>query len=148
MSSDRRTALYVVLIFASGLLLGGTLMNLAEHDWLHTHPANEYDLSQHKIIAAQMSKRLNLSAAQQEQVDQVLQQTLAQYRDLEQRLAPQFDQVRQQDRAQLRNILSPDQKVEFDKIVAEVDAKYPLNERPAVLSPVPCENTASLPVQH
>ncbi|MGH9519525.1 MAG: hypothetical protein ACRD2D_07735 [Terriglobales bacterium] len=143
MSPDRRTSVYVVLIFASGLLLGGTLMNVAEHYWLHAHAANEYDIRQHRLIAAQMNRRLHLSADQQQAVDGVLQQTIAQYQTLELQLAPQFDAVRQRDRRDLRDVLDPAQKIEFDRIVAEVDAKYPINERPAVLSPVPCEKAAN-----
>lgn len=143
MSPDRRTSVYVVLIFASGLLLGGTLMNVAEHYWLHAHAANEYDIRQHRLIAQQMSRRLHLSAEQQKAVDGVLQQTIAQYQTLEVRLAPQFNEVRQRDRQALRAVLDPTQKIEFDRIVAEVDAKYPINERPAVLSPVPCQKMAS-----
>ncbi|HXE30396.1 MAG TPA: hypothetical protein VN515_01205 [Terriglobales bacterium] len=143
MSSDRRTLVYVLLIFVSGALVGGTLMNMAEHYLLHAHPANEYDIRQHRLIAQQMSQRLHLDPMQQKQVDTVLQETLGQYQDLELHLAPQFDQLRQRDRDHLRAILNPRQRVEFDKIVAEVDEKYPLNERPAVLSPVPCESTAT-----
>jgi len=143
MGADRRTSIYVGLIFVSGLLLGGTLMNLAEHYWLHAHSANEYDIRQHRLIAAKMSQRLQLSAQQQSAVDGILQQTLGQYLQLEQRLAPQFDQLRQQDRDHLRAILNPQQRVEFDRIVREVDAEYPLNERPAVLSAVPCEGATA-----
>lgn len=143
MSPDRRTVFYVAFIFVSGLLLGGTLMNLAEHYWLHAHAANEYDISQHRIIAQQMSQRLHLSLAQQKQVDAILQETVGQYEVLEYHLAPQFDAVRQRDRARLRAILNQQQRLDFDRIVSDVDAKYPLNERPAVLSPVPCDITAA-----
>lgn len=143
METDRRTTVYVGLIFVSGLLLGGTLMNLAEHYWLHAHSANEYDIRQHRLIAAEMSHRLHLNSQQQSAVDTVLQQTVGQYQQLEQRLAPQFDQLRQQDRDHLRAILDPQQRLEFDRIVREVDAEYPLNERPAVLSPVPCEGATA-----
>lgn len=145
MSPDRRTSTYLVLIFVSGLCLGGMLMNIAEHYWLHAHPASEYDIRQHRLIAQRMAQRLNLTASQQDQVDGVLQQTLAQYQALEQRLQPLFDQVRSKDRADLRAILTPQQRNEFDHIVSQVDAEYPINERPAVLSPVPCEKpTAKL----
>lgn len=143
MSPQRRTAMYVALIFVSGLLLGGTLMNFAEHYWLHAHPASEYDIRQHRLIAQRMAQRLHLSAAQQDQVDRVLQQTLGQYQALELRLAPQFDQVRTRDRDNLRAILTPAQRTQFDQIVSQVDAEYPINERPAVLSPVPCEKPAA-----
>jgi hypothetical protein len=141
--TDRRTATFLGLIFISGLLLGGTLMNLAEHYWLHAHPASEYDIRQHRLIAAKMSQRLHLSAQQQDQVDAVLRQTVGQYQALEHRLAPQFDQVRQQDRDHLRAILDPQQRQDFDRLVQEVDAQYPINERPAILSPAPCDQAAS-----
>ncbi|MGH9415064.1 MAG: hypothetical protein ACRD01_00395 [Terriglobales bacterium] len=144
MVADRRPAIYVALIFVSGLLLGATAMNLAEHYWLHAHAANEYDIRQHRLVAQRMKERLHLSDDQQKSVDTVLQQTVAQYQQLEQRLAPQFDQIRQQDRAQLRSLLTPVQRADFDKIVTEVDAEYPINERPAVLSPVPCERTSAI----
>ncbi|HEY7838709.1 MAG TPA: hypothetical protein VIC54_08935 [Terriglobales bacterium] len=143
MSPDRRTSTYLVLIFVSGLLLGGMLMNVAEHYWLHAHPASEYDLRQHRLIAQRMAQRLHLSAAQKNQVDAVLQQTLGQYQVLEDRLRPQFDQVRTKDRDNLRSILTPQQRGEFDRIVDQVDAEYPINERPAVLSPVPCEKPSA-----
>ncbi|MGH9482338.1 MAG: hypothetical protein ACRD1L_09625 [Terriglobales bacterium] len=145
MGTDRRAAVYLGLIFVSGLLLGGTLMNLAEHYWLHVHSANEYDIRQHRLIAAKMSHRLHLDPRQQQAVDQVLQQTVGQYQQLELKLAPQFDQLRQTDRNELRAVLTPEQRQEFDRIVSEVDAEYPLNERPAVLSAVPCDSTANTP---
>lgn len=141
--TDRRTAAFLSLLFISGLLLGGTLMNLAEHYWFHAHPASEYDIRQHRLIAAKMSERLHLTPQQQQQVDAVLRQTVGQYLALEHRLAPQFDQVRQSDRDHLRAILDPKQRQDFDRLVQEVDAEYPINERPAILSPSPCDQAAA-----
>ena len=145
MSTERRAVVYLALIFLSGLLLGGTLMNFAEHYWLHAHAANETDISQHRLIAADMSKRLHLTAAQQEKVDRVLQNTIGQYQQLEVRLEPQFDHVREHDRQQLRAILTPAQRLRFDRIVARIDEEYPINERSAVLAPVPCATPAIPP---
>lgn len=147
MNSERRTITYIGLIFVSGLLLGATLMNFAEHYVLHAYSANEYDIREHREVAKEMTQLLNLTTQQKQQVDTILQQTVGQYLQLEQRLAPQFDQVRQNDRQRLRAILDPQQRVKFDQIVARVDAKYPLNERPAVLSPVPCEKPAKTTAQ-
>jgi hypothetical protein len=143
MNSERRTVTYIGLIFISGLLLGATMMNFAEHYILHGEPANEYDIREHREVAKEMTQLLHLTSAQRRQVDTILQETVGQYQQLEERLAPQFDQLRQTDRRRLRAILDPRQRVKFDQIVARVDAKYPLNERPAVLSPVPCEKPAA-----
>ncbi|MGH9468044.1 MAG: hypothetical protein ACRD1Y_11890 [Terriglobales bacterium] len=138
----RRATTFVVLIFVSGLLLGGTFMNLAEHYWLHAHPHSEYDIRQHRLIAEKMGRRLHLTPAQVTQVDGVLRDTIGRYQKLEVQLAPQFDALRLRDRNQLRAVLNPAQRREFDRIVQHVDSKYPINERPAVLSPVPCDTTA------
>ncbi len=140
---NRRATTFIALIFVSGLLLGGTCMNLVEHYWMHQHPLSEYDIRQHRLIAAEMGRRLHLSNQQEAQVDQVLRYTIGSYHQLELRLAPQFDAVRQRDRDQLRAILNPSQRRHFDAIVRHVDAEYPINERPAVLSPVPCESAAN-----
>jgi hypothetical protein len=130
MNAERRTIYYVAIIFISGMLAGGTLMNLAEHYWLHAAQSREYDIRQHKLVAQEMRHRLNLTPAQQQQVDRILQQAVGNYLNLERRLAPQYDQVRQQGRAELRSVLNPAQRRTFDDIVKEVDAQYPVNERP------------------
>lgn len=137
MSLERRAALYLCLIFVSGLLCGGTLMNLAEHYWLHVHQRNEYDISEHRRIAAEMRRNLNLTAAQEAQVDAILRATVREYRGVESAVEPQFDQVRAQGRAQLRALLNPGQRAAFDAIVRRVDREFPEDQRPASL-PVPC----------
>lgn len=137
MSPDRRTTLYVVLIFVSGLLVGGTLMNLAEHYWLHAHPREEYDIRQHRRIAADMRERLNLTPAQQAQVDQILQQTVRDYQSVQTAVEPRYDDVRAEGRARLRAILTPQQRAAFDAIVRRVDHEFPIDQRPASL-PTPC----------
>ncbi|TAN21803.1 MAG: hypothetical protein EPN33_09065 [Acidobacteria bacterium] len=140
---DRRTTTFIALLFVSGLLLGGTFMNLAEHYWFHMHPHNEYDIRQHRKIATEMGRRLHLTPLQVTEVDAVLRDTIGRYQKLETQLAPQFDALRQRDRAQLRDLLTPAQQLEFDKIVRHADTEYPINERPAVLSPVPCESASN-----
>lgn len=143
MNPDRRTIYYVAVIFLSGALTGGTLMNLAEHYWLHAAQEREYDIRQHKLVAAEMRQRLHLTPGQQKQVDRILQQAVVNYQSLERRLAPQFDQVRQAGREQLRSILNQNQRQQFDQIVKEVDTQYPLNERPVAL-----ENPCFRPISH
>lgn len=141
MNAERRTIYYVAVIFISGMLAGGTLMNLAEHYWLHAAQSREYDIRQHKLVAQEMRHRLNLTPAQQQQVDRILQQAVGNYLNLERRLAPQYDQVRQQGRAELRSVLTPAQRKTFDDIVKEVDAQYPVNERPPSMD-APCLQAA------
>ncbi len=137
MNAERRTIYYVAVIFISGMLAGGTLMNLAEHYWLHAAQSREYDIRQHKLVAQEMKSRLDLTPEQQQRVDAILQQAVQNYLTLESQLAPQFDHVRQQGRADLRAVLTPGQRKTFDQIVKEVDAQYPVNERPLSMD-APC----------
>lgn len=137
MSADRRITFFVSLIFVSGLLVGGTLMNLAEHYWLHAHPREEYDIRQHRRIASEMRSRLHLTQAQQQQLDQILQQTVRDYQAVQNDVEPRYDQVRAEGRARLRAILNPAQRSAFDAIVARVDREYPRDQRPASI-PTPC----------
>ncbi|MGH9507141.1 MAG: hypothetical protein ACRD13_09485 [Terriglobales bacterium] len=132
-----RAGLYVAMIFLSGLLVGGTLMNLAEHDWFHVEQRNEYDITDHARVAAEMQRRLDLTEQQRQEVNQILMRTVRRYRQVELDVEPRFDAVRAQGRAQLRAILSDPQRVTFDHIVRQVDARYPMDERPASI-PTPC----------
>lgn len=137
MTGERRAAVYVGLIFVSGLLLGGTLMNLAEHFWLHPRTDAEYDLRQHAKVAAQMAAQLNLSEQQTAAVDRVLQQVVLNYEQLEQQLAPQFDAIRQQGRDHVRALLTESQRHAYDQLVQRVDMHYPAGTMPAAV-PDPC----------
>ncbi len=125
MNNQIRNAIYVALIFASGLLIGATLMNLAEHKWLHAENRTEIDIRHHRQIAQRMGQRLNLSEAQQRQVDQILRQTVNSYLQVEAAMKPQFELIRAQGRAKLRKIMNTQQRARFDQIVRQVDAKYP-----------------------
>lgn len=129
MNQRLRTSFYIALIFASGLLAGATLMNLAEHYWLHKASRTEIDIRRHREIARQMSQRLGLSAAQQQQVNRILKHTVRKYLEVESSIAPQFAMIRSQGRARLRQILNPEQRVRFDRLVQQVDARYPKLER-------------------
>lgn len=132
-----RAGLYVTMIFLSGLLVGGILMNLAEHDWFHAQQRNEYDITDHAQVAAEMQRRLGLSGQQRQEVDRILVRTVRQYRTVERDVEPRFDAVRAQGRAQLRAVLTNPQRIAFDHIVRRVDAQYPMDERPASI-PTPC----------
>ncbi len=125
MSLRVRTTVYIALIFLSGALIGATLMNLAEHDWLHAESRTEIDIRHHREIAREMSKRLNLSQAQQQQVNRILQQTIQAYLQVESSVAPRYAYIRAQGRAHMRSILNPDQRRQFDQIVRSVDERYP-----------------------
>lgn len=137
MSADRQTISYWTLVFVTGLLVGGTLMNLAEHHILHHHPFEEYDIRQHRIIVQQMSQRLSLTPDQKTQVDAILQDAVRQYQQIDDEMEPRLEQVREQGRERLRAVLNLQQRTEFERIVHRVDLQYPRNVRPATIPAPP-----------
>lgn len=142
MTPERRAAVFLGLIFTSGVFLGGTAMNLAEHFWLHPRTDVEYDLRQHAQVADQMRSRLHLTPQQTAQVDLALQRAVRSYEALELRMAPEFDQIRQQGRNDVRTVLNDQQRQAFDQLVRQVDLQYPAAAQPAVL-PDPCHVLAA-----
>ncbi len=143
MSADRQTISYLALVFVTGVLVGGTMMNFAEHRILHHHPVEEYDIRQHRIIVQQMGERLSLTPDQKAQVDAILQDAVREYQQIDDEMEPRLDQVREQGRERLRAVLNDQQRAEFEKIVRQVDMQYPRNIRPATI-PAPA-NTATAP---
>ena len=138
MVANARATIYVCLVFATGLVLGATGVVLAEHTGLRHTAEAEYDLSQHREVAQRLTDQLHLSDGQHQQVDQILQDTLQHYRDLQGRLEPQYDAIRDADRARLLAVLTPDQRIAFDRLAHDADLRYPANVRPEVLAGDPC----------
>jgi len=137
MSADRQTLSYLALVFVTGVLVGGTLMNFAEHRILHHHLTEEYDIRQHRIIVQEMGQRLSLTPAQKEQVDAILQDAVREYQQIDDEMEPRLEQVREQGRERLRGVLNDQQRLEFERIVHQVDLQYPRNIRPATIPALP-----------
>ncbi len=135
-----RNIIYLLVIFACGLLIGATLMDLAEHNWLHKIPRSEVDIRQHRRIAREMAKRLDLNPAQQAAVDRILRHTVHAYLLIEKQVSPQFAAVRERGRQQIRAILTPAQRMQFDQMVAQIDQREPSIERsPAIPQTIPMQ---------
>lgn len=140
-----RNVLYLVLIFACGLLIGATAMDLAEHTWLHKIPRSEVDIRQHRRIAREMARRLGLSAEQQTAVDRILRHTVHAYLLIEKQVSPQFTAVRARGRQQIRAILTPEQRIQFDQMVAQIDRREPAIERsPAIPQTIPMQSARNV----
>ncbi len=140
-----RNVLYLVLIFACGLLIGATIMDLAEHSWLHAIPRSEVDIRQHRRIAREMARRLDLSPQQQAAVDRILRHTVHAYLLIEKQVSPQFAAVRARGRRQIRAILTPAQRTKFDRMVAQIDQREPSIERsPAIPQTIPMRQAGNV----
>lgn len=105
----------VIVVFVLGIALGG----VGTHLW-DAHRANR-----HPGIVQQLKDDLQLSPDQAKQVDAIINDDWAKFRNLDaQRHAewePKYDQVRQQGRNSIRAILTPEQRPKFEAFLKHLD---------------------------
>lgn len=115
---SRRAYLYFILTFLLGIVVGsaGTVF----YGWYFGRPHRGFD-PQHVVRFLQ--RELKLTDTQRQQVEQIMQDTDAKYKDLQKEVDPQFDTIRKESRDRVRKILNPDQLAKFDEIVRRFDER-------------------------
>ncbi|MBZ5602851.1 MAG: hypothetical protein LAO79_11145 [Acidobacteriia bacterium] len=111
-------ALYVGLVFASGLVLGafGERLYTASVVVAKQRP-NPEELR--KKIVSEYESRLNLNADQLTKLNQIMDETRARMEDTRQKMRPAYQKIHDDQVAKIREILTADQQVEFDKMRKE-----------------------------
>jgi Spy/CpxP family protein refolding chaperone len=109
--------LAAVVIFLLGVT-AGALAPRAYHGW-HRNSAEREPEGFDQMLA-----RLQLSAAQQTQVRQILSDTRGQLETLRKESEPQVAQIRQQTDARLQQVLTPAQWQQFQQLRAEARARH------------------------
>jgi Spy/CpxP family protein refolding chaperone len=66
-----------------------------------------------------LEKRLSLTPDQRDRVAAILDETGDRFRDLRERIDPEFDRIRQEQRQKVTAILSPEQQAEYQVIIEE-----------------------------
>jgi flagellar biosynthesis chaperone FliJ len=109
----------VLIVFALGILVGG----LGNHVWgqrvwgmRNTRPA-------HSDIVAEFTQRLDLTAAQQQQVKAIVDDTSQQWHELYAPVDRKRDEIREQSRTRLRAVMTPEQLSKFDEFIHELDVQ-------------------------
>jgi hypothetical protein len=122
---SRRAYIYFILTFFLGLVVGSA--GAVFYGW-HTgviHPRHPDE----KSIVQFLQRRLDLSQAQTQQVEQILRETDEKFRQLQRQVDPQFDAIRVESREQIRKVLNPDQLTKFDEMVKRMDARRKARRR-------------------
>jgi hypothetical protein len=118
---SRKAIGLLILVFVLGIAFGGvgmTLFNSRVYGDLRK-PAPQPPTSARAV--ARINQDLNLSADQQKQLGDILNNMMAGYNNIRQQMTPQFDQVREQGRNQIRQILTPEQRPKFEEYLQKVD---------------------------
>jgi hypothetical protein len=111
-------AAYVCLVFASGGVLGvfGTRLYLAQNTVHRTRPNPE---EQRKRYIAEFESRLKLSPQQVLQLNNIMDETKAGVDEIRRKQHPEYQKIHEEQSKKMHNMLTPDQQVEFDKMMKE-----------------------------
>lgn len=112
-------ALYVGLIFASGVVLGVFAQRLysAQQDAHRPGPRNPEALR--KKVVDTFHDRLHLTDAQVQQLNAIMDETRARVDEVRHQNRSLFQKIHEEQDAKFRAILTPEQQVEFDKLQKE-----------------------------
>lgn len=107
----RRVYLYFALTFLLGVVVGGAGMFLSGWYMPRHHP---FDRGR---VMRRLTRDLNLTDPQVQQVSQILDETTKKYSDLQKQMEPQFDAIHQESSNRIRQILTPEQTAKFNALV-------------------------------
>jgi hypothetical protein len=110
--------LYVVLVFASGIVLGAfgqRLYTVSVVSAKTTRNPEEF----RKTYMTEMKGRLKLTPEQVVQLNGILDGTRARFHEARERLKPELDTIRKEQQDKVRAMLKPEQRPEYDKMRQE-----------------------------
>lgn len=142
-----------IVIFGAGVITGGLLVNYVNHPVAMHHPngpgtkpptSSTNELAElppqmraqilNKQFVGQLSEELDLSKDQREQIQKIITQGQQNTRDLWKLVAPQFQVIWRDTRVQIRGVLTPDQRKQFEALMRQQRHQQSTNLPPAQLS--------------
>jgi hypothetical protein len=121
-SSNAVAAIYVILIFLSGVFVGGfgyRLYTASSVNAARPKSAEEYRAK----YLAEMRSRLKLSDRQVEELNVILDATRERWRVMRERSKPEMKSIQDEQVERIRAILTPEQQNEYEKMRLEREKK-------------------------
>lgn len=112
LKSKWQIRLAVLLIFAIGFVAGALTMNVYRARRTTAAPDS------HRSRFERVMEELNLSAEQREQVKTIFDEARARLIELRKESGPKFHEVREQTDTRLREVLTPEQWEQFQKLTS------------------------------
>jgi len=119
---NRKPVLWLMIVFALGLVLGVLASELAGGWGIFGGRGRRGDWRQHAV--ERFTRELSLSAEQRQQLETILDETKKKYQGISETTRPQYEAARQEGRERIRAILSPEQKVKFEELIREIDREH------------------------
>jgi Spy/CpxP family protein refolding chaperone len=117
-------ALYVGLIFASGVVLGVFGHSLYAVTTVKSNPTPD---ALRKKRLAEMQTRMKLSDEQVAKINSIYDETRAKFHEVRERYRPEMDALESAQRDKVRSVLSPDQRAEYEKMLKEREEQQKQN---------------------
>jgi len=109
-------ALYIALVFVSGVVLGAFAHQFYTVSTVNARPTAE---DVRKRIVAEYESRMKLSDNQVAQLNMIMDETRARIDETRQKMHPAYQKIREEQQEKFRKLLTPDQIAEYDKILKE-----------------------------
>jgi Spy/CpxP family protein refolding chaperone len=117
-------ALYVALIFASGVVLGVFGHSLYSVTSVQSGPLQRPRPEEvRKKTLAEMQARMKLTDEQVSKINSIYDETRARVSEVHEKYRPQMDAITKDQRDKVRSILSPEQVGEYEKMLKERDER-------------------------
>ncbi|MEX2260863.1 MAG: hypothetical protein WD696_02870 [Bryobacteraceae bacterium] len=113
--SGLSTALYVLMVFLSGVVLGGFAHRLYTMNPVRANSPDEY----RRRYIDQLRSRLNLTDDQTSKVDAVLSETRTRYRQFNAEHKDELRSIQEQQVNKIRSLLNSEQQTEYQKFREE-----------------------------
>ncbi len=126
-STTRKAALWVGVVFLLGVALGGMIGYSYAHHLVSAASTSLPEPVRRAQRVEQLTQLLNLTNAQRQQVDAILMQKHAEAKALHDQTDAQLEQVHQKGRDQIRAILTPEQKPKFEEFIKNLDQQKKRN---------------------
>ena len=114
-------ALYVGLVFASGIVVGVYGHRFTDIVGVSAKAPNPDEFR--KRFNAEMKTRLQLTGEQSTRLDAILEQTREEFRATRDGLEPALDKIREEQHHRILEILEPSQRAEYEKMRQEREAR-------------------------
>jgi Spy/CpxP family protein refolding chaperone len=104
----------IIAVFILGAVAGGVISHgICWHrpHWGEIHPR--------EVVVRKLSRKLHLDANQKAQVEVIVNDAHNQMREMRRETQPKIDSIMGNAQAKIRAILRPDQKAEFEKLIAK-----------------------------
>jgi Spy/CpxP family protein refolding chaperone len=120
-------AFYVGLVFASGAVLGAFGHRLYAVSSVSSKPGKMPPEEFRKKVVAEYQSRLKLNDDQVLKLNTILDETRVRIEDTRQKMHPAYQKIREEQNEKFRNLLTPEQQSEFDKMHREREERQKQN---------------------